>query len=614
MNNSSGGGSGGAQRHLRSALRGITGGGKQEGMEVDGDAAGRSRGHRRNAARSGGPLDQSGRRKDTPYNKPSGKSLSSRIGGSINPNAPVNAPKGKKRGGRDARDDVLRDNRRVERVEKEQHTKMGVLIKSEEMRQWLRSKVIGPGVVDMSNLPNDPWLLKEGLLPPGHKEAPSNTGHVFWKLISQTLETPEQKIHTLSLANNNFTNLAPLQKLPICLPYIRALDLSGNPIHKSDELKHLQSAGEAKGKASSGAGSLKNLVELKLDDVRFRIELLAQPGGAEKYQHDVLRRFPGLLVLDGVQLNRIIFPLERKPIVRRTAEERKPLVARPFTYPFDVRPSFEENEAVHQVVMAFCQKFYTLFDANRAELIYAYRDDATISISPNTLPSRSWQASEVTASRSQRPAPVSFEAWTSLPGRNFFRTCTTIEQRTATLKSPMDKDELIRWWNTRVPRTEHPLTDASKWSIDAWYFDDNQDRISAVIQGEFKELPSGTWRSFTRTFILGAPAPDSPAIAHNWPCVVLADTMVVHSYLGTGSWDGKSTLAKGEVTIVPPGPAAAVGGEDAQKASLIAAVRQRTGMNAAFSELCLSQNGWDVDRAVINFGEIRSSIPPDAFN
>lgn len=62
------------------------------------------------------------------------------------------------------------------------------------------------------------------------------------------------------------------------------MDLSGNPIHKSDELKHLQSPGEAKGKASAAAGSLKSLVELKLVDVRFRTELLAQPGGADKYQ------------------------------------------------------------------------------------------------------------------------------------------------------------------------------------------------------------------------------------------------------------------------------------------------------------------------------------------
>lgn len=128
-----------------------------------------------------------------------------------------------------------------------------------------------------------------------------------------------------------------------------------------------------------------------------------------------------------------------------------------------------------------------LFDANRAETLYGYNNDATISIAANTLPSRSFQSSEVNRSRGARPAPISFEAWVSLPGRNFFRSCTTIEQRTATLKSPMDQEELLRWWSKRVPKTEHPLSDASKWSIDAWYFDDNQERISAIVQGEFQE-------------------------------------------------------------------------------------------------------------------------------
>lgn len=92
--------------------------------------------------------------------------------------------------------------------------------------------------------------------------------------------------------------------------------------------------------------------------------------------------------------------------------------------------------------------------------------------------------------------------------------------------------------------------------------------------------------------------------------------MVVHSYFGTGSWDSKSSLAKGDISIVPPNPAATAppaSSEDAQKASLIAAVRQRTGMNAQFSELCLAQNGWDVERAVANFEEIRATIPPEAF-
>lgn len=88
--------------------------------------------------------------------------------------------------------------------------------------------------------------------------------------------------------------------------------------------------------------------------------------------------------------------------------------------------------------------------------------------------------------------------------------------------------------------------------------------------------------------------------------------MVVHPYLGTGSWDSRLSLAKGEVTIIPPS-APVTSNEDAQKASLIAALNQRTGMNAAFSTMCLEQNGWDVDRAVANFEEIRATIPPEAY-
>jgi len=85
-----------------------------------------------------------------------------------------------------------------------------------------------------------------------------------------------------------------------------------------------------------------------------------------------------------------------------------------------------------------------------------------------------------------------------------------------TLKSPTDPEELQRWWTQAVPRTQHPLDDPSKWSIDGWVLDGSgtDTRICAMIQGEFREckssnleialmaVPSGTTRSFTRTFIL----------------------------------------------------------------------------------------------------------------
>lgn len=89
-----------------------------------------------------------------------------------------------------------------------------------------------------------------------------------------------------------------------------------------------------------------------------------------------------------------------------------------------------------------------------------------------------------------------------------------------TLKSPTNQEELLRWWSQSVPKTKHPLEDPRKWNIDAWVLDGTgvDTRLCAVIEGEFLEsefgcssvvleqaltiVPSGTFRSFSRTFIL----------------------------------------------------------------------------------------------------------------
>jgi nuclear RNA export factor len=42
--------------------------------------------------------------------------------------------------------------------------------------------------------------------------------------------------------------------------------------------------GEKKGKATAGVGSLKSLIELKLNNCTFREKLLAKPSGDEEYQ------------------------------------------------------------------------------------------------------------------------------------------------------------------------------------------------------------------------------------------------------------------------------------------------------------------------------------------
>lgn len=68
------------------------------------------------------------------------------------------------------------------------------------------------------------------------------------------------------------------------------------------------------------------------------------------------------------------------------------------------------------------------------------------------------------------------------------RHATSIEARMATLKTTALPNELMAWWN-RIPATEHPLEDASKWGIDAWAVDEFPGGATAmaVVQGEFQE-------------------------------------------------------------------------------------------------------------------------------
>lgn len=101
-------------------------------------------------------LIQSGRRsKETPYTKPgSSKPLSSRISG-LNPSN-KSGGRGKGRGGNDPRrapegtPDVLRDAPKQAAVRREQHSKLNDVLKGDAIKEWLRGRMVAPGVVDMS--------------------------------------------------------------------------------------------------------------------------------------------------------------------------------------------------------------------------------------------------------------------------------------------------------------------------------------------------------------------------------------------------------------------------------------------------------------------------------
>ncbi|KAL7418450.1 nuclear mRNA export, poly(A)+RNA binding protein [Cryptotrichosporon argae] len=656
----------GASRMLGNALRGA-GMAAEQGMELDGGVGGRRRGAGRSVVTNAraGPLDQTGRhrgRDATPYAKPAntmaGRELlpgGGRGGRGGGGGGPSRRGTGRPHDGRrnpEGTPDMLKGNTPDPDLRRKQHSKLNELLRSDDMKHWLQSRLIAPGTLDLTAMHEDAWLKEQGILSLSDKNAPPNAGHVLWRLIDKVLqEEAGSRILTLSLANNRLASLHQLSKLPMCLPHLRALDLSNNPIASIHELRALQAAGEQKGKLSLGAGSLKSLVELNLEHTRVRDDMCKTPEGAERYKHDIMQRFPGLLMLDRVNLLRIVYPIERQPKIKRPEDERKALAAQVYSFPVDVLPSFFENEGVAATVNQFCAKFFTTFDTDRVALALAYTPTATVSFSCNTLPARSALAADVARTRSARPNPVSFEPWLALPGRNFFRGAASLDARWRSLKTPAAPD-FAAWATTQVPQTRHPLADAAKWNIDAWILDGDgaSTRIMVVVAGEFQEMPSGTYRSFTRTFTLVLAPPGQPAALAGWPAVAQADIMVVHSYLGTGAFDHARSILTPPVVLVAPSaqsglpaagssaglptpidalalpsapavtaapahtaPAAPAPAAPEAQEQAVQIVRARTGMNDGWSRMCLAQNEWDIERALANFLELKPTIPPEAY-
>lgn len=85
---------------------------------------------------------------------------------------------------------------------------------------------------------------------------------------------------------------------------------------------------------------------------------------------EILRRFPGLRILDGVSLERVIFPIERKPKVKHTEEEKAALVAKPFSFPVEVRPEFFSEEAARNFAMAFCAKYVCVSNTASTDITF----------------------------------------------------------------------------------------------------------------------------------------------------------------------------------------------------------------------------------------------------
>ncbi|KAJ2881542.1 nuclear mRNA export, poly(A)+RNA binding protein [Coemansia aciculifera] len=189
--------------------------------------------------------------------------------------------------------------------------------------------------------------------------------------------------------------------------------------------------------------------------------------------------------------------------------------------------------------------------------------------------------------------------------RNLTRIKSHVKRTSALI---VGRDAIIQTI-TQLPATHHPVQDAQRFSFDAW-----QAEVPGasgvpltvaivVIHGEFTEVQSQNIISFDRVFALAPAQPGSAAAAIGSPCVIVNDQLTLRRYNGFHSW-----------LAMPADPPTATSSALApEQQEMARALQEQTGLNAEWTLKCLENYGWNYQLALSEFPQIRSTLPPDAF-
>ncbi|KAI6108192.1 hypothetical protein F5141DRAFT_1203576 [Pisolithus sp. B1] len=405
---------------------------------------------------------------------------------------------------------------------------------------------------------------------------------------------------TISLANNNISSGQILSTLAHYLPKLANLSLQNNDLKVWRDMDHI----------SGRKGKLEHLRELILLGNPVR-ELEIKHGRGDKYKSEVTRRFPSLVMLDQEAIATIAFDAPVPSCA--TATEERPTAT---TFPFEMKPSFITG-VDNAVISSFLVRFFPLFDNQRAALLDAYHPSATFSYSVNTsIPSRA----RIQGLHSSREFPNQ---------RKLELGCLVGDGAQKAVNTLHVGSEAVVRAITALPKTKHDISGSpDKFCIDAWPIGQGDSmKLFISLHGQFNEEPSQGIRSFDRTFVLAPAPPSSRAKLNGWDVVILSDQWTIRAYSSHEAWrpgpmrvhagEGLPTTVQQPPQAMPQQSAStmtvpsqaqleeALSGFSEPQRRLIVEICQRTGLNVKYGVDCLQNNGWDLDRAVANFEQVK---------
>lgn len=405
-------------------------------------------------------------------------------------------------------------------------------------------------LLNLSALGQDPGLVEMGFFT--ENQLISKLFPVLMVVCDRLFSSAEDKrnaIVSVILADNELASVSTVNALAQTFPDLKNLDLSRN---KFTELRSLE-AWRWRFRQLENLVITNNPIETLSPD--FKIE--------------ILQWFPKLQFLNGIQVR----TPEEVTAAAEAAKSPIPLNG----------PDFRD---VGQVGENFFRQFVNLYDNDRAALAASFYDAQSIhSISINMSAPRDLQHS----------VPIPPWAAYTKHSRNLTKV-THLNTRMS--RQCRGVEEIQSLWSS-LPVTRHPdlLTQADKYLIDCHRLPGLSDPtgqsargVDGLIissHGEFEErstsITDKALRSFSRTFVLGPGAPGGP------PIRVVSDIMILRAWAPL---------------TLPPNLAAknnTTTGEEQKQQEVTMQLVNRTGMTTTYALMCLTETGWDLEKALIAF-------------
>ncbi|KAJ3995862.1 hypothetical protein F5050DRAFT_1799946 [Lentinula boryana] len=467
-------------------------------------------------------------------------------------------------------------------------------------------------LLDLSNMIEDDIVKKFNLSPPGHGGSSRDAAVVF-KLAREL----KPQVQSLNLAKNHLSG-QHLSLLSHYLPGLANLSLQDNDLKSYRDLDFV----------SGRKDKLVGLKELLLAGNPLREEMIKRD--VEQFKNEVSRRFPSLMTLDGQPIAQISFDVSREPNKPTTT------VPEPFSTTFPVEMSGSLIVGVDGGLLSnFLVRFFSTFDSQRAALKNAYDSAATFSYSCNTsIPERARTLALHHKLPNQRK--LEWGPWLdkgNAGSRNLLRLAHSHEKQVQRL---FIGGEAIANYVSTLPITKHDISGPpEKFCVDCFpVAHGGMMGLLVMVHGEFTELPAEGLRSFDRTFVL-VPAPEgSRAKLSGWDVVIISDQWTIRAYSSSDAWKpgpmvvqpdpalNRQKDAGPSATDSNPGQTRPLLSPEQQNAlnqipdpqrSMVLHICVRTGLNVQFSYDCLTNNGWDVEKAFANFEQVKGTLARDAF-